>query len=360
MRRLRRFRGGGGLPALALGLALVAGACSGGGGTAGAGLDAEFRPTAGERQVQFTGAAKLGIGATLALPPNAKGPVPAVLIIPAPGATNRDGPLVDRPPDPLYKDLSATLTNAGVAALRYDHRGVGASQLAADQQLGWDDMVADAKEALNFLSQRREVDASRIAVVGHDMGGTIALTLAATDSRVKSVALVSAPGRPLVDVWADGFKVNGQASVDAFRAMIDGLLATGSLPPRDSIRPEYQSLLPPGEDAFFRGMFSADPLAASRAVKVPVLIAVGERSTTVSGVDATALAGTLGGTSEVVVAANSSATLQQILPAPVRVFDPTDMDSHGLGPPVADAPREQSTVDHIALFLASSVGAHTG
>ncbi len=40
-----------------------------------------------------------------------------------------------------------------------------------------------------------------------------------------------------------------------------------------------------------------------------------------------------------------------------RPFDPLDMDSHGLGPPVADAPREQVTIDRITAFLAGSVGA---
>jgi len=341
-----------------MGLALVAGACSGGGGNSGAGLDEEFKPTPGERDVQFTGAAKVHMGATLAVPVGAKGAVPGVLIIPAPGATNRDGPLTARPADPLYKDLSAALTKAGVVTLRYDHRGIGASQLPTDQQLTWDDMVADAKEALAYLGQRQEVDPSRIAVVGHDMGGAIALSLASTDNRVKSVALVSTPGRPLVDVWADGYRASaGPASADAFRAMIDGLLATGALPARDTIRPEFQSTLPPGQDAFFKALFSIDPLTLARAVKVPVLMAVGERSTTVGAADTQRLSQGLGAKSEAVVAPNANATLQQVLAPVVRPFDPLDMDSHGLGPPVAEAPRDQPTVGHIAAFVASSVGA---
>jgi len=57
------------------------------------------------------------------------------------------------------------------------------------------------------------------------------------------------------------------------------------------------------------------------------------------------------------VAANSSATLQQFRSAPVRVFDPTNMDDHGLGPPVADAPRDQATIDRIAAFLGLSLQA---
>jgi hypothetical protein len=90
---------------------------------------------------------------------------------------------------------------------------------------------------------------------------------------------------------------------------------------------------------------------------VPVLMALGERSTTVSSADTQRLASALGGRSEVVVAPNSNATLQQVLAPPVRPFDPLDMDSHGLGPPVAEAPREPATVDRIASFVASSVGA---
>lgn len=356
VQRLMASRGR--LLVLVVGLAFLAGACSGGGGSDSLGLDDEFRPTPGEREVQFTGATKLRMGATLAVPTGAKGAAPGVLIIPAPGATNRDGPLVARPPDPLYRDLSAALTAAGVVTFRYDHRGIGESQLASDQQLSWDDMVGDAKEALTFLRQRQEVDPARIAIVGHDMGGAIALKLAATDDRVKSVTLVSTPGRPLVDVWAGGYRTShGQASADAFRAMIDGLLSTGALPSRDSIRPEFQSQLPPGQDAFFKSLFSVDPLADGRAVKVPVLMAVGERSTTVGSADTQRLGQGFGGPSEVVVAGNASATLQQVLAPPVRAFDPADMDSHGLGPPVAEAPREQATVDRIASFVASSVGA---
>ncbi len=340
-----------------VGVGVLAGACAGGGSDT-LGLDEEFRPTPGERDVQFTGATKLDMGATLAVPAGATGAAPGVLIIPAPGATDRNGTLVARPPDPLYKDLSAALTAAGVVTLRYDHRGIGESQLAADQQLSWDDMVADAKEALSYLGQRQEVDPTRIAVVGHDMGGAIALKLAATDDRVKGVALVSTPGRPLVDVWAEGYRTShGPASADAFRAMVAGLLSTGALPARDAVRPEFQSVLPPGQDAFFKGLFSVDPLADARAVKVPVLMAVGERSITVGAADTQRLSQGLGGRSEVVVAGNSSATLQQILAPPVRVFDPSDMDSHGLGPPVAEAPREQVTVDRIASFVATSVGA---
>ncbi|HUR22582.1 MAG TPA: alpha/beta fold hydrolase [Acidimicrobiales bacterium] len=346
------------LLALVAALAFVAGACSGGGGGESAGLDEEYRPTPGERDVQIPGAAKLKMGATLAVPVNAKGTSPAVLIIPGPGATNRDGPIVARPADPLYKDLSGTLTGAGMVTLRYDHRGIGDSQLEAGQQLSWDDMVEDAREALKFLSQRQEVDPKRMAVVGHDMGGVIAMKLAATDDRIKGVALISTPGRPLVDVWADSYRfTHGPVSSDAYRAMIDGLLTNGTLPARDVMRPEFQSSLPPNQDAFFKAMFSVDPANEAKGVKQPVFMVTGERSTAVKTLDVDRLSQNLAGRKEAVVAPNSSSSLQQILAPPVRPFDPLDMDSHGLGPPVAEAPREQGTVDKIVAFVGGTVGA---
>jgi pimeloyl-ACP methyl ester carboxylesterase len=339
-------------------LAFVAGACSGGGGGENAGLDGEYRPTPGERDVVIPGAAKLKLGATLAVPVNAKGASPAVLIIPGPGATNRDGPIVARPPDPLYKDLSGTLTGAGMVTLRYDHRGIGDSQIESGQQLSWDDMVEDAREALKFLGQRQEVDPNRMAVIGHDMGGVIAMKLAATDDRIKGVALISTPGRPLVDVWTDSYRfTHGPVSSDAYRAMIDGLLTNGTLPARDLMRPEFQSSLPPNQDAFFKAMFSVDPSQEAKGVKQPVFMATGERSTAVTTVDSDRLSQNLAGRKEAVVAPNASSSLQQILAPPVRPFDPLDMDSHGLGPPVADAPREQGTVDKVVAFLGGTVGA---
>ena len=344
---------------VAVGLALAAGACSGGGSSSDPLAGNSFDQPAGEKLLQFTGAGKVRISATLTMP-NVKGPVPAVLIVPGPGLTNRDGRTVGAPLDNLYKDLSKSLVSAGVATFRYDHRGAGASTLEPGQQPTWEDMVADAQEALKYLGERNEIDGARLAVVGHDMGGAIALKLAAADSRVKSVTLVATPGRPLVDVWAEEFRaLSGQASSDAFRETVATLLATGSFPPRESMRAEQQTLLPVGQDALYKSLFSTDPLADAPQVKAPVLIALGEKSTSVYGEDATRIGQALGGTSEVVVAPNATATLQTLKPPPRLVpgGDPSDMSSMGGGPIIADAPRDQPTLARIASFVGSSLGA---
>ncbi len=287
------------------------------------------------------------------------GPPPAVLIVPGPGLTSRDGRTVGAPIDNLYEDLSKAFVAAGVATFRYDRRGSGASTLDPGCNrpgTTWSRRPGGAQ----YLGERGEIDGSRLAVVGHDMSGPIALKLAATDDRVRSVALVAAPGRPLVDVWAGEFQaLSGQQSADAFRALVTDLLATGSFPARASMRPEHQTLLPVGQNELYKAMFAVDPLADAQAVKVPVMIALGEKSTSVFSEDAALLTSALGGRTEVVVAPNATATLQTLKAPPRNVpgGDPSDMSSMGGGPIIADAPREQPTMARLTSFLGATVGA---
>jgi pimeloyl-ACP methyl ester carboxylesterase len=342
------------------GLSLVAAACSGGGESGDPTKDAGFADPAGEKILQFTGAGKVRMAATLTTPAGTGGPPPAVLIIPGPGLTTQDGRTVGAPIDNVYKDLSKAFVAAGMATFRYDHRGSGASTLDAGVQPTWDDMVTDAQEALKYLAERGEVDGNRLAVVGHDMSGPIALKLAAADPRIKSVALVAVPGRPYADVLAGEFQaLSGQASADAFRALVAELQSTGSFPPRAGIRAEHQTILPVGQDALYKAIFAVDPLADAKAVKVPVMIALGEKSTSVFQEDANALRAALGGSSEVVVAPNATATLQtlKVRPPSAPGGDPSDMSSMGGGPIIADAPRDKDSVGRIASFLGAAVGA---
>ncbi len=348
---------------MTVGIALLAAACSGGGEKGDPTKDQGFADAPGEKLLQFTGAGKARIAGTLTVPAGVAGPAPAVLIVPSPGITTRDGRTVGTPIDNLYKDLSKSFVAAGLATFRYDHRGSGASTLEPGVQPTWDDMVSDAQDALKYLGERGEIDGTRLAVVGDDMSGPIALKLAAGDPRVKSVVLVAAPGRPLVDVLAGEFQArNGQQSADAFRSVVANLLATGSFPARTDIRSEHQTVLPVGQDALYKAMFALDPLAEAKAVKVPVMIALGEKSTSVDQVDATLISQALGGRSEVVVAPNSTATLQTLKarPAGVPSGDPSDMSSMGGGTLTADAPREQATVGRLTSFLVGAMGAKTG
>ncbi|MDP9435848.1 MAG: lysophospholipase [Actinomycetota bacterium] len=97
------------------------------------------------------------------------------------------------------------LCDAGFAALLYDHAGFGMSGGESRQEVNPWRQVHGYRSAVSFLSARREIDESRIAVWGFSYSGGIALIAAATDERVAAaVALIPALGSVLPPPDDDG------------------------------------------------------------------------------------------------------------------------------------------------------------
>jgi carboxymethylenebutenolidase len=82
--------------------------------------------------------------------------------------------------------------------------------------------IVSLKEAIRQLGNRADVDAERIGAVGFCIGGTVAITWACTDNRLKAIAPYygSAPRRreamrrlcPVVGSWPDKDFTTGAAS----------------------------------------------------------------------------------------------------------------------------------------------------
>lgn len=337
---------------MVLALGLVAGACSGGGGE----NDADLSLSQTETVLQFEAADKVRMGGTLAMPDNRSGPVGAVLIVPSMARNDRDGAIDVIPADPIYADLSAAITKSGLAAFRYDRRSMGVSKLEPGKQVTFEDYVTDAHEALLFLAERSGIDGNNLAIVGHDLGGIAAMRVAATDNKVKSVALLSTPGRPLVDVVAgDIGAAFGPASAEAFKGVIATLLATGALPDRSTVRPEHQTVLPVGNDALLKEQFSLDPVAEASKVKVPTLMMTGQKSTSVTPADADRLKTAI--PSAQTFTAETNATFQKVIAALPQSFDAADHRAHGGGRPPDTADRDQAALAQMTTFLTSKMAA---
>lgn len=340
-----------------LGVALLAAACSGGGGDNEDPTEGAL--TNGEKVVSFSGAGGLKLAGTLGVPDQASGPAPGVLILTSLASNvDHNGFQTATDPDLLYQDLSKALNAAGMVTLRYDRRGVGASKLESGSKLPtYDQLVGDAKGALTYLAQRREVGSAGVTVLGHDVGGWMAMQLAASEPKVRGVTLLSTPGRPLVDVLADGFKATyGAASADRFRATVAGFLASGKLPGPDAIAPEHQGVLAQGYGDILKGAFSASPLADAGKVKVPAQVIYGTQATTVTKVDADILAKAIGPSAQV-VPYEGGTNLKPVLPdGKPPVFDPLDESTHVFGArPIVSVPRDAPTMDKIGTFLLSAV-----
>jgi alpha/beta superfamily hydrolase len=87
----------------------------------------------------------------------------------------------------------------GVAALRFNFRGVGASEGSYDGGAGERD---DARAALDFLRSQAEIDASRVALAGYSFGANVAIAVADRRDDLSALISVSAPTQrgPKVEV----------------------------------------------------------------------------------------------------------------------------------------------------------------
>ena len=93
---------------------------------------------------------------------------------------------------------AAMLARHGYGVLLYDARGRGESQ-GSPNAAGWT-WQADVDAALDFLSERKDVDPNRIGGLGLSTGADVLLEAAAKDPRLKAVVLDGSTARSLGDV----------------------------------------------------------------------------------------------------------------------------------------------------------------
>jgi len=91
----------------------------------------------------------------------------------------------------LFRDMAEAACRAGFLALVFDFRGCGES--GGSFGYGWGEQ-GDLEAAVTFLLDRPESRGEDgVRVVGHSLGGAVALYVAEQDKRVKGVALWAVP-----------------------------------------------------------------------------------------------------------------------------------------------------------------------
>ena len=143
------------------------------------------------------------LGCTLTLPKAGRAPYPVVLTITGSGLQDRDEnlwPLVPgyRP----FRQVAERVAAAGIATLRCDDRGFGASTGDA-QRATTSDFAEDACAEVAWLQTRREIDRTRIALAGHSECGVIAPMVARMRPSVAAVVLMAGTAKNGVEVLKD-------------------------------------------------------------------------------------------------------------------------------------------------------------
>lgn len=101
--------------------------------------------------------------------------------------------------DRLFVEAAREFARRGSIVIRFDYAGCGESGGVYGEH-GIDSMIAQTRSVLDYGLSLDCVDPLRVSLVGHSLGGAVALLTAAQDRRVKSIALWSAAGHPFNDI----------------------------------------------------------------------------------------------------------------------------------------------------------------
>jgi len=110
---------------------------------------------------------------------------------------------------PVYAEHFA---NAGIAALVFDYRRLGASDGQPRQHIDPADQLEDYRNAISWISDQDGIDAEQVSVWGISYSGGHALIIGASDWRVKNIMTVV----PVVDGYVNMRRVHGTTG---FRAL---------------------------------------------------------------------------------------------------------------------------------------------
>ena len=234
------------------------------------------------------------VGGSLTIP-EGDGPFPAVLFLGGTGTHDRHG--IAGTMDIGSHEIVDHLGNHGFVGLRFDTRGAGttkAGDSALDSSLA--PLIADARVWYEYLKNRPEVDSSRITLLGHSQGGTVALITAGALAP-DSIVLLATPGRTLHEILRDQIDDQGRKmaldddqrakNLADFQALIDNVRAgkrfePGEVP--DRLVPMARQI------AWFKDHLDIDPAELVARLSCRLLICQGAKDFQVSVSDSERLA----------------------------------------------------------------------
>lgn len=192
------------------------------------------------------------LAGTLTIPKDQIKEFPCVLLITGSSPHDRDN---SKPENPItayrpFRQIADLLSNNGIAVLRMDDRGIGASKGGNINKMTTPERAEDIKQCIKYLKTRPDIDDSRIGLLGLSEGASIAHMIASQDTSIKVIILLSAPGSKGKEI------INHQIS--------NGILDQKNL----------KKLLK--KDINLKYLYDFDPMVSARLIKQPTLIINGE------------------------------------------------------------------------------------
>jgi uncharacterized protein len=233
-----------------------------------------------EEQDVTVGSGPLSVPGTLSLPRH-DGPLPAVVLLSGSGPHDRDETIGPNKP---FKDLAWGLASRGVVVLRFEKVTYAHGKEVA-QDRGFtvsDEYLPQAVAAVHLLQEHPAVDAGRVFVAGHSLGGTVAPRIAAAEPSVAGLVIMAGGTQPMP--WAAVRQVRYIASLDpetaaASEPTIEALTRQAQMVDSPDLSPSTpDSELPFGVPApYWLDLRGYNPATTAAALGKPIFILHGGR-----------------------------------------------------------------------------------
>ena len=147
---------------------------------------------------------KYPLNGLLTMPSDTTNPVPAVVFVHGSGASNMDEKVGKLTP---FKDLAQGLAKHGIASIRYDKRSFahGFKMLMDKNQdvTVKSETIDDAILAAEMLKKDPRINAERVFIIGHSMGGMLAPRIDAEGGNFAGLIIMAGSPRKLEEILLD-------------------------------------------------------------------------------------------------------------------------------------------------------------
>ncbi len=220
------------------------------------------------------------------LRPAAEGTFPVALIIAGSGPTDRNGNSPLGVNSNYLKMLADSLARHGIASLRYDKRGVAASQAAGlnESALRFDHYVADAVAWVEQL--KKDPQLARVAVLGHSEGSLIGM-LATQQSSVSAFVSLAGAAQPADSLILEQLREQPAAIREEAQATFGELRQGRTVA---NVSPGLQALFRPSVQPYLISWIKHHPAEIIAELSVPTLIVQGTTDLQVPEAEAQRLA----------------------------------------------------------------------
>ncbi len=243
------------------------------------------------REREFTvGRGEWRLPGTLTVPGAGAGPWPVVVLVHGSGPNDRDETIGANKP---FRDLAWGLATKGVAVLRYEKRTKEyAAKFMATGIAGFtvqEETIDDVLSAVAQLRTTDSLDAKRIFVLGHSLGGMLAPRIGRADLQVAGLVILAGATRPLEDVMVEQTRyllsLKGKPSAADEAKLAELRSSAAKVKKLAASDASSSAVLLGAPPAYWLDLRQHEPMAIAKGLKQPLFILHGERDYQVTQVD---------------------------------------------------------------------------